>query len=826
MMKRIGSVLLAVLLVIFALPMLAVAEESSANTTEFAGGSGTEEDPYIITEKAHLNNVRNHVGAHFRMDADVEFSYADFAQDGEYYNDGAYFYPIGGNFTGVFDGNGYAIKNLKMSVKGSSLASAGLIRCLDGGTVKNLHLRGGSIYAAATSSDSFVRAGSVVSYVYNEGNIINCTNSCSVTASGYESVSAGGIVSSAAEVIGCTNTGSVTTAIRSGSSKATSYTGGIAGSAYVITDCVNTGTVEAKKSATLHSATVYLGGLVGQINSGYYTTKGSDNRGRVFSNFFDGPVNNITLYMGGIAGKIPSETVLDDCHNTGSMLGDGGSVNGLVLAYVGGIAGYAGDLENVNGIIQNCTNRNYITAETTSAQKSLAYVGGVVGVGYLSIKDCHNKAEINLTTKAGDGYAGGIEGYAYRGDIQNCSNTGSVYTGTTGTSKLYTSAYSGGISGSGRNVVSCHNTGGVTARSTNTARAGGIMGVGDSITSAYNMGNVWATSSNGSARAGGIKGSGGSISLCYNVGNVKVEASTRNNDATGYVGGITGGGSDIANCYNRGALSVSATGYSGIKAYGYVGGIAGSGGNITSCYNVGTVTISATHGTNAGGIVGKVAAEELIADCYCLNTVYAGLVDTEPVTFCSEEQLKDQTTFENFDFDTVWTMAGNELYPYPELQNVGMKLPVASIQVEASPEKVVYKASEDALEVTGGTLTITYDTGSTKVVELTADMIIDFDPEKTEEQEVTVIVDNAALKVPMVIEQEMSYMLGDVDGNGNIAAADALLALQIATGKVTPTEPQALSANVDGKESVAANDALLILQLATQKITAFPAATA
>ncbi len=66
-------------------------------------------------------------------------------------------------------------------------------------------------------------------------------------------------------------------------------------------------------------------------------------------------------------------------------------------------------------------------------------------------------------------------------------------------------------------------------------------------------------------------------------------------------------------------------------------------------------------------------------------------------------------------------------------------------------------------------------------------------------------------------------LLGDVDKDGNVAAADALLALQIATGKIAPDATQKTAADVDGKDGVTANDALLILQYATRKITVFPA---
>ncbi len=69
---------------------------------------------------------------------------------------------------------------------------------------------------------------------------------------------------------------------------------------------------------------------------------------------------------------------------------------------------------------------------------------------------------------------------------------------------------------------------------------------------------------------------------------------------------------------------------------------------------------------------------------------------------------------------------------------------------------------------------------------------------------------------------EAAYLLGDMDQNGEVAAADALIALQIATGKTQATDAQKVIGDVDGKDGVAANDALLILQYATKKIDSFP----
>ncbi len=63
---------------------------------------------------------------------------------------------------------------------------------------------------------------------------------------------------------------------------------------------------------------------------------------------------------------------------------------------------------------------------------------------------------------------------------------------------------------------------------------------------------------------------------------------------------------------------------------------------------------------------------------------------------------------------------------------------------------------------------------------------------------------------------------GDVDGNGEVTANDALRVLQSATNKITLTADEALRADVDESDGVTAGDALQILQYATKKIAIFP----
>lgn len=39
---------------------------------QFAGGSGTAEDPYLVATADHLNNVRDHLNKHFLQTADID----------------------------------------------------------------------------------------------------------------------------------------------------------------------------------------------------------------------------------------------------------------------------------------------------------------------------------------------------------------------------------------------------------------------------------------------------------------------------------------------------------------------------------------------------------------------------------------------------------------------------------------------------------------------------------------------------------------------------------------------------------------------------------
>ncbi len=165
----------------------------------------------------------------------------------------------------------------------------------------------------------------------------------------------------------------------------------------------------------------------------------------------------------------------------------------------------------------------------------------------------------------GTGRTAGLLGYAYADcTVQNCGNEATVTGSGTWTGGIV--GYIGSYYDKGSSIVSCYNTGSVTATGSTSNYAGGILGydyAGQNVifTDCYNAGTI-----TGSGYAGGIRAYGssmiGALVNCYNVGPVS-------GAETGKTGAITPGSSSIVtNCYylesvvsdqNSGAIAKSDT---------------------------------------------------------------------------------------------------------------------------------------------------------------------------------------------------------------------------------------------------------------------------
>ncbi len=258
-----------------------------ATTSEFAGGTGTEEDPYLIETKAHLNNVRYHLTSNFKMIADIEFSSTDFAEDGDFYNDGQGWLPIGllsdGSvgepFIGVFNGNMHSIKNLYINAETDKYTKIGLFadNC---GSIENLGIKDSQIMVTI-SNEAGVNAGSIAADNY--GTVTNCYNTGDISVCGVSALAYAGGIS------GANNCGSISNCYNMGTIVATNCSGGIVGINLGgnIENCFNTGYICATDGNT---GFTYAGGIVG------------DNDNKILTCYNIGTVISCD-YEGGIAGK-------------------------------------------------------------------------------------------------------------------------------------------------------------------------------------------------------------------------------------------------------------------------------------------------------------------------------------------------------------------------------------------------------------------------------------------------------------------------------------------------------------------------------------------
>jgi hypothetical protein len=105
-MKRVTAILIIMLVVIGSVPgLFAIGEGKAYAAAGFAGGTGTQHDPYQIATADQLNEVRNstYYGTYFILTDHIDLaSYSNWTPIPYYY--------------GNMDGDGYTISNLSISV--------------------------------------------------------------------------------------------------------------------------------------------------------------------------------------------------------------------------------------------------------------------------------------------------------------------------------------------------------------------------------------------------------------------------------------------------------------------------------------------------------------------------------------------------------------------------------------------------------------------------------------------------------------------------------------------------------------------------------------
>ncbi len=307
-------------------------------------------------------------------------------------------------------------------------------------------------------------------------------------------------------------------------------------------------------------------------------------------NFYAIAFNSANHFMGDIDGRnhtlrhlrmeYVDKTATDTYENVGviSFLGYAGTLRNLRLN--GHIRGYkyTGGLVGVSyGTVDNCHNDGYVatTNNTNTGGVVCAANGG-------TIRNCSNTGLIEGRYT----HVGGVASYVAAGvRIENCFNAGTVSAADSLGTRRYTIV--GGVVGQMSGIMrNCHNRGTVIGDGT----LGGVAGYAADIDSCANYSDIAATGST----VGGVAGRAAyRMSHCYNYGNIS---------ANNYTGGVVG---DISSkaivdyCSNRGTV----TG----RSKAYTGGVAGdvsTGATLDSCANYGAVLGTGTNSGYVGGVTG------------------------------------------------------------------------------------------------------------------------------------------------------------------------------------------------------------------------------
>ena len=272
-------------------------------------------------------------------------------------------------FSGYFDGQGYAIRNMNFvgTVENTSFYW-GLFKEATG-VIKNLSLSGRLIVTMNSTGEKTY-------YAYAGG-------LCATTS---------GAASNTLTIENMVNDVSLYVTNNCGTAYVGGYIGSV-GSAFTIVDSYNIGSVSATSTATYSSDSAYAYAYA---------------------------------YAGGLVGS--GTVTIVNSYNTGSVSATSTATSSTGVGYASAYA-YAGGLVGSGAVtIANSYNAGAISATSSGA---CAYAGGLVGCGHIiTLIDSYNAGAISVTSSGACAYAGGVVGVMSGPSalltMTNCYNIGMV----------------------------------------------------------------------------------------------------------------------------------------------------------------------------------------------------------------------------------------------------------------------------------------------------------------------------------------------------------------------------------------------------------------
>ena len=305
------------------------------NSGVFAGGTGTEDDPYVITTVSGLDAVRNDLTACYRLDADIDLSGVEWTPIGAFIPAGEENeereIPVMENaFTGIFDGGSHTLSRL--TVNQPETVAVGLFGC-----IRNAHIYNVSVASAGVDGNSMT--GAVVGYAYNSRlTAVSLTGNNFVTGYNNESENIEKI-------------------------------GGMVGGAKnsLMDSCAARANVIVPENAG--GVGILCGGLeVTSVINGYATgtlTAGSD-----------------CYALGGICGSSTGSEKIINCTAENIRIATGDNVH-----FVGGLSGYTGKYEDESGAYVTVVSRCAVNNVEIVTGEEAAEISGMIGNGLHSTEE-------------------------------------------------------------------------------------------------------------------------------------------------------------------------------------------------------------------------------------------------------------------------------------------------------------------------------------------------------------------------------------------------------------------------------------------------------
>lgn len=433
--NRVISLLLAACMMLSlcaALPFVASAEVVSTSgwdgkTATQPEGSGTKDDPYLIADAANLLWLQKQIprgdtvndqhadvlagkytakfaGMYFLQTQDIDLNGQEFMSIGYYFANAKRM----GAFGGTYDGQGFAIRNGKITSQNTGHGlnvnwGHGLFGMIHGATIKNIVLDNVQVEGHGVTGAIVGRAAATADDK-EKGETLNVIENCVVNAN-------------------CTVTAkyptSVDTTKLSADYDQASRAGGIVGMAYgtTVRYCVNHAAINVPGNW------VMTGGVVG--SAGYNTTvEYCVNTGKItydlatYQNKAEcavgGIVGFISPYFAGVVDKtLVGNTVIRNCYNSGIFYFNMGENLAGNAIYWGGILGGANSLSKATNKIDNCYNlhalrkgENGIAANVTGNNYRF---GGLLGSYWISkgadvgVLEVLNSASVDIDENAYEG---------------------------------------------------------------------------------------------------------------------------------------------------------------------------------------------------------------------------------------------------------------------------------------------------------------------------------------------------------------------------------------------------------------------------------------